>query len=83
MKTKRTVFHVVYDRERKLWVAKVRGVVVDVDSRKIAVTHRTHRMARIIWRYNVDSQSQIIIHTRDGKIAKEYTYGNDPKRSKG
>lgn len=26
---------------------------------------------------------QLIVHRQDGKIQTEYTYGNDPKRSKG
>lgn len=26
---------------------------------------------------------QVIVHTRDGKIAEEFTYGDDPRASKG
>jgi len=26
---------------------------------------------------------QVIVHTRDGKIAEEFTYGDDPRSSKG
>jgi len=25
----------------------------------------------------------VIVHTRDGKIAEEFTYGEDPRSSKG
>jgi hypothetical protein len=26
---------------------------------------------------------QVIVHNRDGKIAEEFTYGEDPRRSRG
>jgi uncharacterized protein YdaT len=29
------------------------------------------------------THSQVIVHKRDGKVQTEYTYGGDPRRSKG
>lgn len=93
--TKRTVFHVVYDRERKFWVAKVGGMIADFSRSKYALIGKAPKRGskntpyglrflcyRMWWQCR-RIPSQIIVHTRDGKIAKEYTYGNDPKRSRG
>lgn len=33
--------------------------------------------------FNAGGRSQVVIHKRDGRIATEWTYGDDPARSRG
>lgn len=80
--TKRTIFSIVYDRERKRWVAKVGGMIVEVFNYKEQVLLQVKFVCVNLWEFRA-VPCQIIIHTKSGKIAKEYTYGNDPKRSRG
>lgn len=79
--TKRTVFHVVYDSERKWWVAKVGGEIIDVYYEKEPMVGDMRAKCRSLWRC-FGIPSQLVIHTKTG-IATEHTYGNDPKRSRG
>jgi len=50
------------------------------NNRRTMVTWAKEQCMLLNW-HNI--RSKIIIHTRDGRIAREYTYGNDPKRSRG
>jgi len=47
-----------------------------VDNKDNAVEH-AKELAR------AQELGQVIVHTRDGKIAEEFTYGEDPPASKG
>ena len=73
----RTVFHVVPNANG--WEVKQQGsdaTEVLVDDKDNAVDH-----ARSL--AQAAAPSQVIIHTRDGKIEKEHTYGDDPRNVPG
>ena len=69
----RTVFHVTPNANG--WEVRQQGsdaTEVLVDNKDNAVEH-----ARELAKER--EPSQVIIHTRDGKFEKEYTYGDDPR----
>jgi len=73
----RTVFHVVPNANG--WEVKREGTGQTeflVDDKDNAVNH-----ARDLARSS--EPSQVLIHTRDGKIETEHTYGNDPRNIPG
>ena len=73
----RTVFHVTPNANG--WEVKKQGsseTEVLVDNKDNAVDH-ARSLAQSA------APSQVIIHTRDGKIETEHTYGDDPRSSKG
>ena len=79
----RTVFHVVYDRERKKWATNVAGFSVrPFEFTKEVAASYARAVADGLWRHD-RIKTQVVIHNRDGKIAREYTYGADPQRSRG
>lgn len=71
----RRVLHVVPGTEEgeDNWLVKEKGEVVATRDKK---TEAIRAAQEII-------ASQIVIHTADGKIQKEYTYGLDPRETKG
>jgi hypothetical protein len=73
----RTVYHVTPNANG--WQVKQQrsdATEVLVDNKDNAVNH-----ARELALAN--QPSQVIVHTRDGKIEREHTYGDDPRSSKG
>jgi hypothetical protein len=73
----RTVYHVVPDANS--WAVKQEGeslVEVVVDNKDTALA-RAKDLAKAA------PLGQVIVHNRDGKIAEEFTYGSDPRSSKG
>lgn len=79
----RTVVHIVWDAERKLWLAKVSGQVVDYgDGTKAwfvkyhaARLHNTHQAHGI--------RGQIVVHAKNGRIQFERTYPDVTPRRRG
>lgn len=80
--TKRTVFHVVYDADAKAWCTSVAKCPVMFFQTKGGASNEAQHLARILWTWH-RRKSQVVIHNRDGKISREYTYGADPKRARG
>lgn len=73
----RTVYHVVPNANS--WEVKREGssqpdFLVDNKDNALAHAKDLARQAPL---------GQVIVHTRDGKIADEFTYGEDPRSSKG
>lgn len=73
----RTVYHVVPNANS--WAVKREGssqpeFLVDNKDNALAHAKDLARQAPL---------GQVIVHTRDGKIADEFTYGEDPRSSKG
>lgn len=73
----RYVVHVVPNANS--WEVKREGsdeTLVLVDNKDNAVNH-AKELAK------AEPLGQVIVHTRDGKIETEYTYGEDPPESQG
>ena len=73
---KRNIYHVVHNNQTEKWDIKQAGLNYNInsfelkkDAEKIAVS-----MAKIV------QPSQVKIHRLNGKIQKEWTYGNDPEK---
>ena len=75
--SKRKVFHVVGNRDS--WDVKPEGIGQSVSH------HRSKDAAVQTARTIAKNQDlgQVKIHGTDGKIQTEYTYGKDPRRTKG
>jgi hypothetical protein len=78
-KRPRTVFHVVPHGDG--WAGEVEGRVIDLARVKgnLVVEYRLRceglKTAGVL--------CQIVLHKRDGKVEKEWTYGEDPRNVKG
>lgn len=73
----RTVYHVVPNVNG--WEVKEQGsdaTAFLVDNKDNALSHAKDLAKQA-------SLGQVIVHTRDGQIAEEFTYGEDPRASKG
>ena len=73
----RTVFHVVPNVNG--WEVKQEGAQqgeVLVDDKDNALAHARELAKRA-------PLGQVIVHTRDGQIAEEFTYGEDPRSTPG
>lgn len=75
---KRKVYHVVANPEGG-WFLKEENVkrpVAEAQNKKdaIGIAKKLAKRAKL---------GQVIIHKMDGKIQREYTYGKDPRSSKG
>ena len=77
MAQRRLVLHITF-ANRRWWVQhsgqrEYRG---DFSGKKLAVVHAcSYAKAR--------PPSQVVVHKRDGTIQTEYTYGADPRKTKG
>jgi len=76
---KRKVYHVVPDADSGSWKVKAEG------GQRASSVHQTKAEAEKAARNLAKNQplGQVIIHGQDGKIQKEYTYGEDPHPPKG
>jgi len=73
----RSVFHVVPNVNS--WAVKEEGSSEPeflVDNKDNALAHAKDLAKQA-------PLGQVIVHTRDGKIAEEFTYGEDPRSSSG
>ena len=78
-KPKRTVYIVHYVRSDKMWIVKVAdtsGYLWQSAIKRSAVCE-----ARFLARANMPSQ--IRVKGKNGKIQTEWTYGSDPRKTKG
>lgn len=76
-KKKRKVFRVMPDKKNKCWVVTKEKKTIDSCARKTEAVASAKQVAR-------DSKpSQLVVHKKDGTIQTEYTYGDDPKKTKG
>ena len=71
----RRVLHVVPNKEDKNWEVTEDHGCVELGVRKT--------QAEAIRLAQESIASQIVVHGKDGRIAREYTYGLDPEKSKG
>jgi len=73
----RRKFHITYDEDK--WVLKKQK------SKKIIMSHENKEQlideARVFVKKLIPSQ--LIIHKKNGRFQTEYTYGNDPRETKG
>jgi len=76
---KRKVYHVVPDTNSDSWKVKVEGGQRASSVRK--TKHEAEKAARNL----AENQplGQVVIHGEDGRIQKEYTYGEDPHPPEG
>ena len=73
----RTVYHVVPDANS--WKVKLEGS----GATEILVDNKDNALAQARELAKAAPLGQVIVHGRDGKIQEEYTYGDDPRSSKG
>lgn len=69
----RKILHVVPNKDTKEWFVKENDSVLTAKKTKMDAIRFAQE----------EIYSQIIIHGKDGKIQKEYTYGLDPKKTIG
>ena len=80
---KRKSYHVVPGtaaNKKKVWKVKLAGrstVANGVFSGKVQAVLRAKELAKKA------KLGQVLVHKLDGTIQTEYTYGNDPKKTKG
>jgi hypothetical protein len=76
---KRKVYHVVPDTNSGSWKVKVEG------GQRASSVHKTKHEAEEAARNLAENQplGQVVIHGQDGRIQKEYTYGEDPHPPEG
>ena len=75
---KRKVYHVVPD-ERGWCVRRGRARYMDTwHPRKVQATARARSLAIVS-----GMLAQVVVHGRNGKIQFEWTYGKDPRRTRG
>lgn len=74
----RTVYHVVFHDDQ--WQVKLQGgdsePARSFDTKSEAIQQARELALR-------EKRSQVVIHTRVGAFEKEFTYGDDPRRSPG
>lgn len=78
----RRILHVVPNKEEKTW--EVRGTKSPTDKGPgdtVYVPAKTQAEA-IRFAQEIIA-AQIVVHGKDGKISREYTYGLDPTKTKG
>lgn len=75
----RVIYHVVPDSKAGVWHVKQQGNAVPVATFKTKA--ETVAAGREIARAH--TKSQLIVHLANGRIETEYTYGEDPRSSKG
>ena len=73
----RTVYHVVPDANS--WKVELEGS----NSTEILVDNKDNAVAQARDLAKAAPLGQVIVHGRDGRIQDEYTYGDDPRSSKG
>ncbi len=76
---KRISLHIVFSENKKMWkviMAGEEGDLIITKTKKEAISK-----AKVLAKGF--TKSQIIIHKKNGKIQIEYTYGKDPRISKG
>lgn len=84
-KKKRMVIHVVPRRDSKDgrgWGVKINGELFVTFFLKFGKTKKDAIEAAVRGAKK-NQPSQVVIHKRDGSILTEWTYGDDPVRSKG
>ena len=79
-KGKRVTYHVVYVAGARLWGVQQTGAedfaFADGEKRKAVTEARRLGKKAAPW-------GRVVVHGKDGKIQTEWTYGNDPRRTKG
>ena len=73
----RAVFHVTPNVNG--WQVKQEGS----DEKDYLVDDKDNAVAHAKDLAKAAELGQVIVHTRDGKIAEEFTYGDDPRETKG
>lgn len=75
----RKVYHVTYSTDDDMWR------VAFEDAERASSRHDTKQAAVDAGRKLAQNQmpSQLIVHNQDGTFQREYTYGDDPRTSRG
>lgn len=77
---KRIVYRVTYVAESKSWKVQGPGQPKSF-TRKYAATKWARKTCRELWKGG--QLAQLVVHKRNGRIQDEFTYGKDPRRTKG
>jgi hypothetical protein len=79
MPSKRKVYHLVPNKEQKVWKGKEEGAkrAVVVNPNKENALNELTQIAKN------QPPSQVKIHKKDGTIQDEHTYGQDPRNYPG
>ena len=71
---KRKVIHVVFKKDQGKWLLRGGDGSFSTKTRAVAAGKKQAKAGAL---------GQLVIHTKVGGIQTEYTYGADPRRSKG
>lgn len=74
---KREVYHVVYNKNGPSWRIKHKQIIIFEHTHKKNTMDEAKKLAKS------HEKGQVVEHKKDGVIAREYTYGDDPKKTKG
>ena len=76
---KRVSYHVTWRKRGGGWqIKEAGGSSYGIEMTKKEAITFGRRLGRL-----AHPQGQLIVHNKDGRISAEYTYGNDPRRTKG
>ena len=73
----RQSYHVVFGKKDATWKVKHSGKIIHTGSTKTDVLSEAKNLAK------KNELGQVVVHGKDGVIQTEYTYGKDPKKTKG
>lgn len=80
----RQVYHVVWNSAGDAWHLKLQHTLLPISSHKTKeeAVYAGRVACSNLWE-NRGVPAQLVIHLQNGQIETEYTYGNDPRKSKG
>jgi hypothetical protein len=78
---KRLIFRVLRRKTLKRWVLVRPDGVETPHTSKVRAVDAARKLANRVKK--ADGRAQLVINGRDGRIQREFTYGNDPRRHVG
>lgn len=76
------MIRVQWRKARRLWYVTIGEYVLGARTVKAAAVRKAITCGRVQWE-GFGVLTQVMIHKRNGEFQTEYTYGEDPRRSKG
>lgn len=70
--------HVTYDQEKDMW-----KIQKNKTKRASAYFKSKDKAVSEARKMSINQKTELVIHTKDGKIAQKDSHGNDPKRIRG
>ena len=77
----RIVYHLVHTNEDLRWHLKRDGKSIEDFATKEEGLSAGEAFGQAHW--GKGDRAQLVVHRQDGSIEKEYTYGKDPRKTRG